>query len=83
MERYYIGKFFKVGDTVEVSASCNPDYRDLFGRGCEKYKEKKFCKKVEVNILFANDKNADGLWQTGQNCPQCGCDEHGPKNIFN
>ena len=62
-------------DTIEISKICNPNYKtsgSLFD--CDEVFRRGQCESFNVwQHLRAALKNADGLWETRLNCPQCGC----------
>ena len=65
-----------VGDAVLFSSSCNPDFVDSSGDSCAVYDG--HCNLWE-HVAFAT-KNADGIWESGLQCPGCGCGANGALN---
>ena len=68
-----------VGETVKVSDVCNPDFKDGFGDGCSMYPDMGWCLDgiwtytQEDFLYYGRYDPTEQTFQTGLNCPQCGC----------
>ena len=67
---------------MKVSKSCDPDFVDWWGDNCTYYYENNFCGDDDV-VTFALPAvpTADYLWETGLNCPECGCGSDEERNL--
>ena len=66
-----------VGDTVRISTVCNPNFIDGWGDDCDEYDSEGWCTDVDQWFFvesMVSDANEQS-YQTGLNCPQCGCTE--------
>ena len=62
------------GYVMNVSKLCNFDFIDWWGQNCTYYDERDLCGDNDVTtFVLPAVKNADGLWETALNCPECGC----------
>ena len=68
-------------NAIQLSGSCNPDFVDWTGANCTLYGEEGFCEETVLERLFYSNLNSDGIWETGENCPECGCGENGAANL--
>ena len=75
------GPDFEVGDSLEFSDSCNPDFEDSDEEGCEIYGNKTYCAQSASFFFEYAVVNEHGIWETGLQCPQCGCDANGAANL--
>ena len=79
-------KFFEVGHSFQVSASCNPNYiindwRVNLNYNCDFIKKNNGCT-FPVRSLFNYSKlNTNGHLETFLQCPQCGCGSEGAANL--
>ena len=72
------------GYVMKVSNSCNYDFMDWWGQNCTFYEEWGLCDSNDVtNFVLPAKKNTDGLWETGLNCPECGCEFDGDQKYLN
>ena len=82
--RFYIMENSDVsdGDEVQFDGSCNPDYTDLWDRGCTFYSDRNLCEIWDVYpfVNFASINEA-GFYETALNCPQCGCESNVGVNL--
>ena len=67
-----------VGETVKISEVCNPDFVDPDGDNCLIYQQSGFCIGSapfwqEDFIYYGNYDPTEQTFQTGLNCPECGC----------
>ena len=68
-----------VGETVKISEVCNPDFKDGFGDGCSMYPDMGWCLDgiwtytQEDFLYYGRYDPTEQTFQTGLNCPQCGC----------
>ena len=62
-----------VGDTIIVSTECDPDFTDPYGDGCATYLDEGWCSGTQRVFLIWSIMTSNGAYQTGLNCPQCGC----------
>ena len=69
-----------LGEELEISASCNPDFIDSDGDDCESYRG--YCDQFNAKSLIEiATVNEHGILETALNCPQCGCDANGAANL--
>ena len=69
------------GQAHKFSKLCNPDWVASDGYNCERTASGGHCSDpVKYIVLYATE-NADGIWETGLQCPQCGCGEDGAVNL--
>ena len=72
------------GETLSFSSTCNPDFEDKDGTGCYEYARKNYCNAYKTHrIWFVNfaSQNEDGIWETGLQCPECGCGANGATDL--
>ena len=69
-----------VGGTVKISEVCNPDFVDPDGDNCLVQQQGDFCTIgseyamwQEDLIFYGNYDPTEQTFQTGLNCPECGC----------
>ena len=73
------GAIINVGDTVEISKVCNPNFIDGYGDGCSSYFSHwsflNWCtnKDQAYFLRWSTYNPTEQSYQTGLNCPQCGC----------
>ena len=73
---------FDVGQSVQVSSSCNPNFTDFFNfYGCERMAELGWCNIKVSSIVSEGIWNTDGLLETPLQCPECGCGSEGALNL--
>ena len=79
----FIGSSFQVGDSLEFSDSCNPDFEDSDGEGCEIYGNLtySYCAYTASFFFEYAVVNQHGIWETGLQCPECGCGSDGAANL--
>ena len=65
--------FIAVDDTVIISTECDPDFTDPYGDGCATYLDEGWCSGTQRVFLIWSIMTSNGAYQTGLNCPQCGC----------
>ena len=73
---------FLGGVSLEISSQCNADFVDSNGDTCASYSA--FCNaggSAEF-LLYYGVKDADGVLETGLNCPECGCGADGAENLY-
>ena len=63
----------EIGDTVIISTECDPDFTDGYGDDCSLYLQEGCCSETQQYFLKWSILTSDGSYQTGLNCPQCGC----------
>ena len=70
------------GESMEFSKSCNPDFKDSSGDECQDYDRRRYCDRNNAGdfVMFATV-NEHGIWETGLQCPQCGCGADGAANL--
>ena len=68
------------GHSFQVSAVCNPDFRNAFGYNCEKQGRGSWCKFAR-DLVQNGVVNEHGILETGLQCPQCGCGAGGAVNL--
>ena len=69
------------GESIQISNLCNPDFVDFSGWNCELYDIRNYCSVGAKQFLSYAVKNEHGIWETGLQCPQCGCDIDGAANL--
>ena len=69
--------FAELGESLEFSASCNPEFADTDGDDCEWYAENGWCEVSAIDFIEYSVVNEHGIRETGLNCPQCGCGADG------
>ena len=72
------GQTIAVGETLKISKVCNPDFVDGFGDACWKYDSEGWCYNEDQKYFVTWGTYYDSteqIYQTGLNCPQCGCTE--------
>lgn len=74
----YSGRTIAVGETVEISGVCNPDFVDSYGDDCAKYAAMGWCvnEDQEYFLKYSDYNTTTECYQTGLNCPDCGCTEN-------
>ena len=58
------------------SKSCNPEFKDVYGRNCAFLAENDGCtlfKTAAEELILSSTPNKDSIWETALQCPQCGC----------
>ena len=74
--------FFNVGQSVQISSTCNPNFSDFFNFfGCERMAELGWCNMKVSYLISEGSWNTDGLLETALQCPQCGCGSEGAVNL--
>ena len=69
-----VGSSINVGETVKISEACNPDFVDGSGDACKKYHENGWCiENPEFLVSYGIYDSTEQTYQTGLNCPECGC----------
>ena len=68
-------KPISTGDTVRISKVCNAEYKDYWDYDCDYYASKGLCASVthQAYLLTLAQPSSEESYQTGLNCPQCGC----------
>ena len=69
----------KSGTAVRFSSSCNPNFADPNVGDCTKYVP--YCGYPTRFLVAYASENAEGVHETGLNCPQCGCGSDGAANL--
>ena len=62
------------------SKSCNPEFKDTYGRNCAFLAENDGCtlsKTAAEELILSRTPNKDSIWETALQCPQCGCGPEG------
>ena len=73
---------FNVGESVQVSSSCNPNFSDFFNYfDCEEMADRGWCDTKVLYLVSGGSWNTDGLLETPLQCPQCGCGSEGAVNL--
>ena len=72
------GTEIAVGDTIKISNVCNPNFIDGWGDGCATYASEGWCtnEDQEYFVKWSTYDATEQTYQTGLNCPQCGCTEN-------
>ena len=67
---------------MQFSGSCNPDFVDVDGDDCNEYHMLNSCStwSIKSQVRFAKP-NEEGYYETGLNCPQCGCESNVGVNL--
>ena len=74
---------FEGGVSLEISSQCNADFVDSLGDTCAKYGEFGWCSSEGAEFfVYFGVTDADGVYETGLNCPQCGCGADGAENLY-
>ena len=71
----------EMGETLELSFDCNPDFKDTDGDDCEDWGRLGYCDATAGDFIKYGVVNEAGILETGLQCPQCGCDEDGAANL--
>ena len=72
--------YFESGVSLEVSSECNADFVDKVGENCDDYAHG--CHNTHVeSLVYGGATNANGILETGLNCPKCGCWADGAENL--
>ena len=69
-------------DYALYSKSCNPEFKDVYGRNCAFLAENDGCTLFVTageELILRRTPNKDSIWETALQCPQCGC---GPEGAF-
>ena len=69
------------GQTHKFSELCNADFVSSDGYNCEEHAEKGYCEDDAFEMVYYASENTDGIWETGLQCPQCGCGADGAVNL--
>ena len=65
---------------MQFSLSCNPDWTDgKNGDDCSDWVS--YCHIAAVTHAYWRSQNADGIYETALQCPQCGCGENGALDL--
>ena len=70
------------GLSRQYSSRCNADFADIDGDDCNDYAEEGWCNWYSEDFVYYSIKNSDGIWETGLQCPQCGCGAGGAANLY-
>jgi len=70
-----------IGESLEFSTLCNPDFRDSDGDDCEVWFDGGYCDNAAAYLIAYSTVNKHGVLETALNCPQCGCDANGAANL--
>ena len=69
------------GQAMQFSRLCNPDWTDGGNRGGCSYWVR-YCHVSARTHTYLRTQNADGIYETALQCPQCGCsEENGALNL--
>ena len=75
---------FDIGDSIQVSTSCNPNftYFRSSGEDCDAIKEfgEDGCDATVQALIYNGVWNRNGHLETFLQCPQCGCGSEGAVN---
>ena len=54
---------------------CDPDFEDASGKNCTIYDDNDWCESFDADAFLAEKVQKNGWWgyETGLNCPECGC----------
>ena len=68
-------KAISTGDTIRLSKVCNAEYKDYWDYDCDDYASKGLCASdvSQSYLLSFAQPSSEESYQTGLNCPQCGC----------
>ena len=70
------------GHAFKFSELCNPDWVASNGYpNCEQAAFRGFCKDMVIDLVYLASENAEGIWETALQCPQCGCRADGAVNL--
>ena len=69
------------GQAHKFSNLCNPDWVASDGYNCERIASDGYCRDTAKAMVFYATENADGIWETALQCPQCGCGDDGAVNL--
>ena len=74
---------YDVSGEIKFSTSCIPDWTDSVSVDCAWYAtayDGQWCTLPSMLIYYAKE-NAEGIWETALQCPQCGCGADGAVNL--
>ena len=71
----------EMGEELEFSTNCNPDFKDTDGDNCDYYINEGYCDGSAQFYIRYSNVNEHGILENGLNCPQCGCGADGPVNL--
>ena len=74
--------YVETGVSLTVSNQCNEDFADTDGDGCAMYSEYGWCDQNAEFHVYYGVTNANGVFETGLNCPQCGCTANGAESLY-
>ena len=69
------------GQTYKFSELCNEYFVASDGYNCAQHAEYGFCQDNAFEMVYYATENTDGIWETGLQCPQCGCGDDGAVNL--
>ena len=69
------------GQTHKFSELCNADFVSSDGHNCAAHAAAGFCEDTAFGMVYYATENADGIWETALQCPQCGCGAGGAVNL--
>ena len=69
------------GQTHKFSTLCNADFVASDGYNCDEHFEYGYCEDAAFTMVYYASENTDGIWETGLQCPQCGCGAGGAVNL--
>ena len=65
------GGYVAMGESFQISYSCNPDFIDAYGASCQYWQYACF---ANAQHLLSNAVVTEqGILETGLSCPECGC----------
>ena len=70
------------GVAKDFSSRCNTDFLDTDGDNCDDYSNEGWCNWGSEAFIVYSTKNSDGVFETGLQCPQCGCGEDGAASLY-
>jgi len=71
----------EMGEELEFSTQCNPDFIDTYADDCEEYAISGYCDYSAQEFIEYSSVNEHGILETGLQCPQCGCGSDGAANL--
>ena len=74
--------FVTPNSSLTVSNQCNEDFLDRGRDGCKILALDGYCGKHAEILVELGVTNADGVFETALNCPQCGCGADGAVKLY-